>query len=40
MAGYKEFVFLGLNVRGYNKKSFESLSPIVSVIPVKNLNYL
>lgn len=37
MAGYKEYIFLGLNVRGYNKKSFESLSPIVSVNPVKNL---
>ena len=37
MAGYKDFIFLGLNVRGYNKKSFESLSPIVSVNPVKNL---
>ncbi len=36
MAGYKEYLFIGLNVRGYNKKSFESLSPIVSISPVKN----
>jgi type IX secretion system PorP/SprF family membrane protein len=38
MAGYKEYAFIGLNVRGYNKLSFESLSPIVSVSPVKNLS--
>jgi len=37
MAGYKEYVYLGINVRGYNKKSFESLSPIISVSPVKNI---
>lgn len=39
-AGYKEYIFLGINVRGYNKKSFESLSPIVSVSPVKNLVFV
>jgi type IX secretion system PorP/SprF family membrane protein len=38
LAGYKEYVFLGINVRGYNKKSFESLSPIISISPVKNLS--
>lgn len=38
LAGYKEYAMLGINVRGYNKKSFESLSPILSVSPVKNLN--
>lgn len=36
MAGYKEYFALGINVRGYNKKSFESLSPVISVNPVKN----
>lgn len=40
MAGYKDYLFLGVNVRGYNKKSFESLSPIVSISPVKNLNII
>lgn len=37
MAGYKEYIYLGVNVRGYNKKSFESLSPIISVSPTKNI---
>ncbi len=37
MAGYKDYVSLGFNVRGYNKKSFESLSPIISVGPLKNI---
>jgi type IX secretion system PorP/SprF family membrane protein len=37
MAGYKDYVALGLDVRGYNKKSFESLSPIISIGPVKNI---
>lgn len=37
MAGYKDYVALGLNVRGYNKKSFESLSPVISIGPVKNI---
>lgn len=37
LAGYKDFVSLGLNVRGYNKNAFESLSPIVSIGPVKNI---
>lgn len=36
MAGYKEYIYIGLNVRGYNKKSFESLSPIVSISPLRN----
>ena len=40
MAGYKEYVYLGLNVRGYNKKAFESLSPVINIIPVKNLNII
>jgi type IX secretion system PorP/SprF family membrane protein len=40
MAGYKEYVYLGVNVRGYNKRSFESLSPIVAVMPVKNLSII
>lgn len=37
MAGYKDYVAVGVNVRGYNKKSFESLSPIISIGPVKNI---
>lgn len=37
MAGYKDYVSLGVNVRGYNKKSFESLSPIISIGPLKNI---
>ena len=37
MAGYKEYIYLGINVRGYNKNSFESLSPIISVSPIKNI---
>ena len=37
MAGYKDYVALGLNVRGYNKKSFESLSPLISIGPLKNI---
>lgn len=37
MAGYKDYVSLGINVRGYNKKSFESLSPIIAVGPIKNI---
>ncbi|MFN8237368.1 MAG: type IX secretion system membrane protein PorP/SprF [Chitinophagales bacterium] len=40
LAGYKEYAMLGINVRGYNKKSFESLSPVLSVSPVKNLNVI
>ena len=40
LAGYKEYVYLGLNVRGYNKKAFESLSPVINIIPVKNLNII
>ncbi len=38
MAGYKEYIYLGVNVRGYNKKSFESLSPIISISPIKNFS--
>lgn len=37
LAGYKEYVMLGFNARGYNKRSFESLSPILRVCPVQNL---
>ena len=37
MAGYKDYVALGLNVRGYNKKSFESLSPLISIGLLKNI---
>lgn len=37
MAGYKEYIYVGINVRGYNKKSFESLSPIISISPAKNI---
>lgn len=37
MAGYKDYVSLGVNVKGYNKKSFESLSPIISIGPLKNI---
>ena len=40
LAGYKEYAMLGINVRGYNKKSFESLSPVLSVSPVKNFNVI
>ncbi|MDB5227481.1 MAG: putative rane protein [Bacteroidota bacterium] len=40
LAGYKQYLFVGVNVRGYNKKAFESLSPIVSVSPVKNLSVI
>lgn len=40
LAGYKEYAYIGLNVRGYNKKSFESLSPVINIIPVKNLNII
>ena len=40
LAGYKEYLFIGINVHGYNKKSFESLSPLVSVSPVKNLSII
>lgn len=40
LAGYKEYAYLGINVRGYNKKSFESLSPVINIIPVKNLNII
>ena len=37
MAGYKDYVALGFNVRGYNKRAFESLSPIISMGPIKNI---
>ncbi|MEZ5025123.1 MAG: PorP/SprF family type IX secretion system membrane protein [Chitinophagales bacterium] len=37
LAGYRNYVSLGLNVRGYNKKSLESLSPIIVVGPIKNI---
>ncbi len=37
LVGYKEYVGVGLNVRGYNKRAFESLSPIISVGPIKNI---
>lgn len=37
MAGYKNYIALGINARGYNKKSFESLSPMISVGPIKNI---
>jgi type IX secretion system PorP/SprF family membrane protein len=40
LAGYKEYAMLGINVRGYNKKAFESLSPLLSVSPVKNLSVI
>ncbi len=40
LAGYKDYVSLGLNVRGYNKKSFESLSPIISMGPIKNICFI
>lgn len=37
MAGYKDYVSLWVNVKGYNKKSFESLSPMISIGPLKNI---
>lgn len=37
MAGFKYFIDAGINVRGYNKNSFESLSPIIMIAPVKSL---
>lgn len=38
MVGYKEYIALGINARGYNKSSFESLSPIIAVGPIKNIS--
>ena len=37
LAGYKNYISVGLNARGYNKRAFESLSPIISVGPIKNI---
>jgi type IX secretion system PorP/SprF family membrane protein len=37
LAGYKYFGALGVNVRGYNKKSIESVSPIIKITPIKNI---
>ncbi|HNE49966.1 MAG: PorP/SprF family type IX secretion system membrane protein [Chitinophagales bacterium] len=37
LAGYKNYLSVGLNARGYNKRAFESLSPIISVGPIKNI---
>lgn len=37
MTGYKNYISVGLNARGYNKRAFESLSPIVGVGPIKNI---
>lgn len=37
LAGYKDYISIGLNARGYNKRAFESLSPIVSIGPIKNI---
>ena len=37
MTGYKDYFAVGINARGYNKFSFESLSPIISVGPLKNI---
>ncbi|HNN25010.1 MAG TPA: PorP/SprF family type IX secretion system membrane protein [Chitinophagales bacterium] len=37
LGGYKNYITLGFNVRGYNKKAFESLSPIIGVGPLKNI---
>ncbi len=38
MAGYTKYGLLGVNVRGFNKKTFESISPILNITAVKNLN--
>ena len=40
MAGYKHYVALGINVRGYNKNTFEALSPILKIEPVKNFGII
>lgn len=37
MTGYKDYFAIGINARGYNKFSFESLSPIISIGPLKNI---
>jgi hypothetical protein len=40
MAGFRHFVALGINVRGYNKNTFEALSPILKLEPVKNFGII
>lgn len=37
LVGYKYFGEIGINVRGHSKKSFESVSPIVKLTPIKNI---
>lgn len=37
IAGYKNYISVGFNARGYNKRAFESLSPIVVIGPLKNI---
>jgi len=37
IAGYKDYIGFGISARGYNKRSFESLTPIISVGPIKNI---
>jgi type IX secretion system PorP/SprF family membrane protein len=38
LATYKSYLSLGANVRGYNKFSIESVSPIVKVNPIKKID--
>lgn len=37
LLGYKYFGELGVNIRGHNKKSLESVSPIIKITPMKNI---
>lgn len=36
MLNYKNFIGLGTNIRGYNKNTFESVSTIIKISPMKN----
>ncbi|HNF48448.1 MAG TPA: type IX secretion system membrane protein PorP/SprF [Chitinophagales bacterium] len=38
LAGYTKYGLIGINVRGFNKKTFESISPVINITAVKNLN--
>lgn len=40
MAGFRHFLALGINVRGYNKNTFEALSPILKIEPVKHFGII
>lgn len=39
LVGYQYFGEIGLNVRGFNKQSFESVSPIIKLTPIKNVGF-